>query len=154
VTIVLDIPGRARAELEYLLLDVNGTLTDRGTLLDGVRERLAALGHHLDARLLSADTYASLEGIAEQLGIPATRVAGGQEKLALLRKLGPSGCVCVGNGVNDVGMLREATLGIAVLGPEGASAAAVAAADIVCRSVIEALDLLLEPRAIEATLRG
>jgi soluble P-type ATPase len=58
-----------------------------------------------------------------------------------------------GNGANDVLMIREAALGIAVVGPEGASGATVAAADLVCRSILEALDLVGEPQALAATLR-
>jgi soluble P-type ATPase len=41
---------------------------------------------------------------------------------------------------------------IAVLGPEGASARALRVADVVCRGVEEALDLLLGPQALAATL--
>jgi soluble P-type ATPase len=50
-------------------------------------------------------------------------------------------------------MLGEAALGIAVVGPEGAASASLAAADVVCGSILVALDLLLEPRALAATLR-
>jgi len=53
VTLRVDIPGRAPLELEYLLLDVNGTLTDRGTLLGGVAERVSRIREQLDVRLLS-----------------------------------------------------------------------------------------------------
>jgi soluble P-type ATPase len=50
-------------------------------------------------------------------------------------------------------MLKEAAIGIAVVGPEGASAAALQQADVVTRSIIDALDLLLNPRRLVATLR-
>ena len=153
VTLAVDIPGRERLELQFLLLDVNGTLSDRGTLLDGVAERLHAIRGILEPRLLSADTFATLASIAEQLMLPAQLAASAEEKLVVLHELGASRCVAIGNGSNDAGMLAEAALGIAVVGPEGASAAALAAADIVCRSVLEALELLDEPRALAATLR-
>jgi len=44
-------------------------------------------------------------------------------------------------------------LGIAVLQQEGASPAALLATDIVISSIIEALNLLLHPQRITATLR-
>jgi len=71
-----------------------------------------------------------------------------------LHKLGSMRCVAIGNGNNDASILEEAALGIAVIGPEGASAAALAAADLTCTSVLDALDLLTEPRVLAATLHS
>jgi len=149
----LEIPGREPLELEHLLLDVNGTLSDRGDLLDGVAERLDALRRTLDLHLLSADTFGTLEAVAARLGVDSRIVGGGKDKLRLLDGLGRQRCAAVGNGANDRLMIREAALGIAVVGPEGASGATVTAADVVCRSILEALDLLADPRALAATLR-
>jgi len=149
----LEIPGREPLELEHLLLDVNGTLSDRGDLLDGVAERLDALRRTLDLHLLSADTFGTLEAVAARLGVDSQIVGGGKDKLRLLDGLGRQRCAAVGNGANDRLMIREAALGIAVVGPEGASGATVTAADVVCRSILEALDLLADPRALAATLR-
>ncbi len=67
--------------------------------------------------------------------------------------LGPERCVAIGNGANDAAMLEAAALGIAVVGPEGAAASAVGNADVVCTSITDALDLLLDERALIATLR-
>ena len=150
----IDIPGREPLEVEFLVCDVNGTLSDRGVLIDGVAQRLDALRATLGIRLLSSDTFGTLDAIAARVGAPAQRVVGAAEKLDVLRALGPSRCVAVGNGANDLLMIREAALGIAIVGAEGASGAAVAAADLVCRSILEALDLLAEPRALAATLRA
>jgi soluble P-type ATPase len=59
----------------------------------------------------------------------------------------------VGDGANDELVLAAAALGIVVIGPEGASARALMVADVVCASVLDALDLLLSPMALAATLR-
>jgi len=154
VTLALEIPGCAPLELHWLLLDVNGTLSDRGRLVDGVAERLAGLRTSLEPLLLSADTFSTLAAIREQLALPAQVAPSREEKLAVLRELGPDRCAVVGNGSNDAAILAEAALGIAVIGPEGVSSAALAAADLVCRSVLDALDLLADPRALSATLRA
>ncbi len=151
--IVVDVPGRGRLELEHLLLDVNGTLSDRGRLLPGVVARLGRLREELAVRLVSADTFGSLAPTAARLGLEAVTAPDGEEKRALVERLGAGRCVVVGNGANDAAALRAAGLGIAVLGPEGASAEALQAADIVCRTILEALDLLLDERALVATLR-
>lgn len=50
-------------------------------------------------------------------------------------------------------MLSAARLGIAVIGREGTNATSVRAADVVCGSIIDALDLLLDPDALTSTLR-
>ena len=149
----LELPGRQALELEYLLLDVNGTLTRQGHLVDGVAERIEALREALDSHLLSADTFGSLDAVAAQLRVNAQVAAGAADKLQALRALGANRCVAIGNGANDVSMLEDAALGIAVLGAEGASAAALAAADLVCSSILDALDLLRDPLALVATLR-
>lgn len=147
------VPGRETLRLGHLLLDVNGTLTRRGELLEGVAERLERVAGVLEVSLLSADTFGSLESVAARLGASATTVETGRDKLRVVELLGPEHCVAVGNGANDEAMLAAAALGIAVVGPEGAAGAAMRAADVVCASIVDALDLLLDERALIATLR-
>jgi P-type E1-E2 ATPase len=153
MTLCVSIPGRADLRLEHLLLDVNGTLTNRGVLLDSVEAGLGRLSDALDIRLVSADTFGTLDAIAERLKVGAVRASRGEDKVRVLDELGRERCAVIGNGANDVPALEAAALGFAVLGPEGASAAALRSADVVCASVVEALDLLLDPRALTATLR-
>jgi len=135
----IEIPGRPALELAHLLLDVNGTLTNRGELIDDVEAKLRRLRETLAVHLVSADT--------------SRTVVDGAEKAALVRELCPRHCVAIGNGANDAGMLQQAVLGIVVIGREGAAAATVAAADVVCHSIGDALELLLDDRALAATLR-
>jgi soluble P-type ATPase len=154
MTVIVEVPGGPTLRLEHLLLDVNGTLTDRGRLIPGVAERLAALRAELDVRLLTADTYGTLPEVAAALGgVASERVSDGRAKADTVGRLGAAGCVAVGNGANDERMLRAAVLGIAVLGPEGTSTRALTAADVACASVLDALDLLRDPVALTATLR-
>jgi soluble P-type ATPase len=49
--------------------------------------------------------------------------------------------------------LRASGLGIAVIGAEGAASSALAAADVVTTSILDALALLSQPARIVATLR-
>ena len=135
------------------MLDVNGTLTNRGALLDGVTAAVAKLLPSLDIHLVSADTLGTLDSIADLLRATGVRAASGDDKLRTLDKLGPQQTAVIGNGADDVLVLEAAALGITVIGAEGASSAAIRAADVVCVSILDALDLLLEPRALVATLR-
>ena len=147
------IPNSVVFHLEHLVLDVNGTLTDRGELIEGVAGSLRRLAGELEIHLLSTDTFGSLAHVASLLGVKSRVVAEGAEKAAFIEALGSTHCVAIGNGANDRDMLREAALGIAVIGSEGAAATAIAAADVVCRSIGEALELLLDDQALAATLR-
>jgi len=73
--------------------------------------------------------------------------------LKIIRELGPEKIVAIGNGSNDVLMLREAALGIGVIGEEGCSKDVLKEADLVVKNVIDALSILLHPERIVATLR-
>jgi soluble P-type ATPase len=153
MSLVYEIPGAPPIELHTLVVDVNGTLTDRGELLDGVAERIKKLSARCTIHLVSADTFGTLDELAAGLSVQATRVSSGTDKLNFVNRVGATGCGVVGNGHNDALALRAAALGIVVLGPEGASPRALAAADVVCASIADALDLLADPRALAATIR-
>jgi P-type E1-E2 ATPase len=136
------------------VLDLNGTLTNRGELIADVAERLERLGTRLDVHVLSADTFGTLAAVTAELDARVLAVAGGDEKARHVATLGAERCAAIGNGANDAAMLARAALGVAVVGPEGAAGAAVRSADVVCRSIVDALDLLLDERALVATLRA
>lgn len=151
--LTLELPGRTPLELTDLVLDFNGTLSLDGLLVPQVRPRLARLAKRWRVTVLTADTFGkaarSLAGLPLKLRIVAT----GKEKLAFVRQRGTDHVAAIGNGRNDVAMLKAAALGIAVLGPEGAAGDLLAAADVVVRDVREALDLLAHPLRLKATLR-
>jgi soluble P-type ATPase len=157
--LTVDIPGWRSLQLEVLLLDVNGTLTLDGDLLGGVDAGLKALVQvgMLDVQLVSADTFGRLDNIAAQLGVRAKRLEAGRpeaaQKADAVRQLGAERVVAIGNGANDAEMLGEAALGIAIVGPEGVAAGALAAADVVVLSINDALGLLRNPKRLIATLR-
>jgi P-type E1-E2 ATPase len=153
----ISIPRFGDLRLEHLVLDVNGTLTRDGVLLPGLTERLERLHPLLEIELISADTLGRLEAIATQLGLPFTPLTPGEaeteQKAVFVRNLGVRNVVAIGNGANDVGMLKEAALAIAVIGTEGLAVEALLAADLVVNSIDDALDLLLAPTRIIASLR-
>jgi soluble P-type ATPase len=139
------------------VLDFNGTLAVDGRLLSGVKPRLAQLARSLGIHIVTADTFgkarASLRGVDCALEI----LKGGGEdraKARYVRRLGTRAVACIGNGRNDRLMLRAAALGIATVQREGAALEALQAADVVVHDVCDALDLLLAPRRLVATLRS
>jgi P-type E1-E2 ATPase len=154
--IEIRIPGRGICSLGHLVLDVNGTIALGGELIPGVAERLARLRSVVDVHLVTADTRGRQDAIDAQLGITAARIEpenAAAQKAAFVRKLGSERVCAVGNGAIDAQMLEEAALAIAVLGEEGLAIRALISADVVVPSVCAALDLLLDPLRIVATLR-
>ena len=154
--ISVSVPGWRTLELECLVLDLNGTIALDGELLPGVNERLDALSTLLTIHLATADTHGWAAQSAERLELQLVRIAPGREgeqKLSIVERLGPGRTAAIGNGANDAAMLAAAALGIAVLGPEGLSTAALQAANVVVGGIEDALDLLLRPQRLRATLR-
>jgi soluble P-type ATPase len=152
-----EIPGCKPLDIEHLVLDYNGTIAVDGVLLPHVGEILDTLGKDLLVHIITADTFGMAQ---EQLrGINCTLVVlspGTQDilKLDYIQKLGADKTICIGNGRNDVLMIKEAAIGIAVVLEEGACAQTMIHSDIVCKSIIDALTLLTNPARLAATLRN
>lgn len=150
------IPGRGSYRLRHLIADLNGTLAQDGSLRPGVAERLEKVAASLVVTVVTADTRGNARALAERLPVAVVTLKPGreaQQKLALVRRLGRKNTVSLGNGANDALMLKKALLGICVLGAEGAAGEAVRAADLVVTDINSALDLLLVPGRLSATLR-
>lgn len=152
----LSIPGFAELRLVDLVADFNGTLAFDGRLLPGIREALGEVAANLRIHVLTADTNCTA---AEELrGLPVSveviAVAGqAAEKRAFVERLGATGVVALGNGRNDREMVAAAALGIAVVQAEGAAPDTLARADVVVPTAMNALELLLNPQRLVATLR-
>jgi P-type E1-E2 ATPase len=154
--LTISIPHDRELTLQHLVLDLNGTLAQDGALLPGVKTRIERLKSHLTIHLITADTFGGGQEAALELGIHFHHMGRGEtgsQKLVLVTALGPKQVVAIGNGANDALMLEAAALGIAVNGGEGMAVAALLAADIVAPDINTALDLLLHPDRIRATLR-
>ena len=154
--ITVDAPGWGSYPIRHLLLDLNGTLTLDGVLIPGVRERILDLSEKLDIHILTADTFGSAAMVCHGLPVTLHIIPERDQILAkqkYLRGL-PLKTVAIGNGRNDMGMLVDAALGIAVMGLEGTSTEALRAADVVAMSINDALDLLISPDRLKATLRS
>lgn len=155
--LAVDIPGFGALRLRHLVLDYNGTLALDGRPLPGVKRRLAALGTRLSIHVLTADTFGNVRTGLKDVDCRLVVLGSAPQdraKAAYVRRLGASGTVCIGNGRNDRLMLRAAALGIAVILAEGSSSETVRAADVVVADIGDALDLLIRPLRLAATLRS
>ena len=151
----IQIPGREQLALNHLVLDYNGTIAEDGNIIAGIRPRLAELSRDLTIYVITADTHGTAAkkcaGLPVQvLTFPTTEV--GRIKAEEVEKM-TGGVVTIGNGFNDIQMSDVADLSICVMGAEGCCSALIAHTDVTVTSIEAALDLLLIPSRLRATLR-
>ena len=150
------IPGYCRLTLRHLVMDYNGTLAVDGNLIEGVKELLAELAVNVQLHVVTADTFGNakenLVGVNCSLKILMSEDQQ-LEKAEFVRELGEESVVAIGNGLNDALMLKDAALGIALIQKEGVSTETFLNSDIVCKSIIDALELLTNQKRLIATLR-
>ena len=153
----IEIPGYRTLEIRHVVCDFNGTIAVDGRLIQGVADLMKKLSDSLDFHVITADTFGSVK--KELIGLPCALTViptkeQAQSKRSYVLKLGAENVTAVGNGRNDCMMLKAAALSIGLLQEEGISVEALNSADIVCRSIVDALNLLKEPNRLIATLRS
>jgi len=154
--IEIRVPGRGDYAIEHMVLDLNGTIALDGKIIGGVKERIIALSKNVGIIVVTADTNKNAKKLLKDLPVALCTIEEAREseqKARLVREKGEEVTVCVGNGSNDVSMLKESAIGICIVGREGASSEAMMAADLVVPSINDALELLLKPHRMKASLR-
>lgn len=150
----LEIPAREAIELHHAVFDLNGTLATDGTFVPGIPDRLRKLSEALSLHILTAGTHGNIAELEKMVGLAFHLVNSGEEKVHYVEQLDSRTVIAFGNGTNDTGMLGLAAIGVAILGAEGLSMSALREADLLVRSPIDAIDLVLRPKRLVATLRG
>jgi P-type E1-E2 ATPase len=154
--IKIDVPGFGPVQLKHFVSDFTGTLSVDGRLLPGVKERLNGIAGDLTVHILTADTFGRARAELEGIQCIITILSGEDhdiQKRNYVKKLGTRHVAAFGNGNNDREMLKAAHIGIAVTESEGCSVDALTCADILVKSAVDGLDLLLNPKRCKATLR-
>lgn len=153
----IKIPEYKTLDIDTIFLDYNGTIAVNGRIPQSMRERLAELGEVFRIYVLTADTYGNAKEQCEGLPVILHTFPSGpakEYKKEILKATGSRHCAAIGNGRNDEPMLKEAVLSVAVIDQEGAYGKLLKEADIVVRSMQDALDLFRFPDRIVAALRG
>ncbi|MFH2037435.1 MAG: HAD hydrolase family protein [Candidatus Zixiibacteriota bacterium] len=154
----ISIPGLEPISIKYLASDFSGTLSVDGIVSPGIIDRLNQLAQLVEIHILTADTHGkvdeALAGVDCRL-VKLDSTAGLQDiqKEKYIEQLGSNAVMAIGNGRNDRLMLKRAIIGVAVCLDEGCSVEALKSADIIIKSAESALDLLLFPNRLKATLR-
>lgn len=152
----LKIPEFKDLSVDKIVLDLNGTIACDGKLISGVKEKINKLARDFDIYILTADTFGTAEELLKDLDANLEIIDsndGSLYKANFIKKLGKSSVIAFGNGNNDADMLKEAELAVAVMGAEGTAVNAVLNADIVFRDIKDALETLMKPGRLKATLR-
>ena len=160
----IDIPGFGNLHVQALCSDYTGTLSLRGKLIRGVRERLRRLAQSLDIHVVTSDTRktarAQLRGIPLAALVDEIPIAQHDEyKRDYIDKLGISSnrIAVLGNGRNDrlwLKAVRDAGgLALAVDAGEGCAVEAMMNAHVFVVGITSALDLLLDKKRLIGTLR-
>jgi soluble P-type ATPase len=154
--IKVDFPGQESVLLEHLVVDYNGTLAIDGNVIEGVKELLNELSEKIKIYVVTADTFGKAKENLRDVNckvVILTSTMESIEKGNYIESLDEKSVITIVNGRNDLLLLKEAAIGIAVIQKEGASLKSLMNADIVCTSIIDALELIKYPLRITATLR-
>jgi soluble P-type ATPase len=155
--IIFEIPGRENINIKNIVFDYNGTIAVDGKLIEGVGEIINKLAADADIYILTADTYGTVKQECKDINakvLTFPKENAGESKEEIVRELGGNNTICIGNGYNDILMFKESILSIAIIEGEGTSGKLLAHADIVARSIKEALKILLNKNMVKATLRN
>jgi len=148
-------PGQDPLEIEFILLDFEGTLAADRRVHPKAKDKINLLSKRTKIYILTKGEKEPAEETlrkvkAEMVHFPEGESA--QGKLNLLRQLPPARTVAIGNGADDTMMIEEAGFGICVISKEGTTVETMKKADLVVSNVLDALDFLLKPLRQKATL--
>ncbi len=153
--ISIERPGQGNLEIEFILIDFEGTLASDRRVHPKAKDKINLLSKRTKIYILAKGEKEGVEESLRRVKAEIFYLMEGdfsRRKLDLLRQLGPTRTVAIGNGGDDAPMIEEAGLGICIISKEGTSAEAMKRADVVVLNILDALDFLLKPLRQKATL--
>jgi len=153
--ISIERPGQGNLEIDFILIDFEGTLASDRRVHPKAKDKINLLSKRTKIYILAKGEKEGVEESLRRVKAEIFYLTEGdfsRRKLDLLRQLGPTRTVAIGNGVDDAPMIEEAGLGICIISKEGTSAEAMKRADVVVSNILDALDFLLKPLRQKATL--
>jgi len=148
-------PGQGNLEIEFILIDFEGTLASDRRVHPKAKDKINLLSKRTKIYIL---TKGDKEGVEEALKNVKAEIVflnkenSSQQKLDLLRQREVSRTAAIGNGADDAPMIEEAGFSICVIGKEGTFSEAMKKADLVFMNILDVLDFLLKPLRQKATL--
>lgn len=149
------IPKGKEYKIKYLVFDYNGTTAIDGRIDSELIKRIEKLSD-LKTYVITADTYGSVKEELKDSSIEVEIISeesGTMDKLNFVKELGSETVIAFGNGANDCLMLKEASIGVCILGREGAATRTLMNSDLVVTSLDDAIKYIENPKRIIAGLR-
>ena len=153
---MLEIPGYKNIDIKSIVFDYNGTLAKDGHISEETKKLLKEICLVFNVYVITADTFGSVKNELKEFDLEVIVLSSSdhtKEKMEFVLSLDKETTIAIGNGNNDKMMLETATLSMAVTGDEGCSKDALLASNIVCKDIKSAMELLLYPKRLIATLR-
>lgn len=152
---IYHIPKGETIEIDTIVLDLNGTLTVKGILQNSTIELIKQLQNN-DFRLvlISGDIRGNAKTIADNLGLELYLGSTSDEKATQMQQFDKNKTAAIGNARIDIGTFENAKISIATLQSEGIHTAILKHVDIIVPSIDNALQLFLDKKSLEGTLRA
>ncbi len=153
--ISIERPGQDHLEIDFILIDFEGTLASDRRVHPKAKDKINLLSKRAQIYILTKGEKELVEERLRKVRAELTylqEAGASQQKLDLLRRLGASRTIAIGNGVDDASMIEEAALGVCILSKEGTCSETMKKADLVFMNILDALDFLLKPLRQKATL--
>ena len=153
---MIKIPGFKDIDIKNIVFDYNGTLAKDGQIDDKIKNLLKEICSKYSVFVITADTFGTVQDELKEFDLEVIVLSSNnhtQEKMEFILSLDKEITVAIGNGNNDKRMLERAVLSIAVMGDEGCSKETLLAATVICKDIKSAIELLLYPKRLVATLR-
>jgi len=153
---MIEIPNFKNLYIQNILFDYNGTLAEDGKVSKEIHTLLRDVCKKYNVFVITADTFGSVKKELKDFDLEVIILSSENhtdEKEDFLQKLGAEGTIALGNGNNDALMLKTAVVSMSILGEEGCAREALFASDIICKNITNAMQLLLHPKRMIATLR-
>ena len=155
----INIPNFGIILIKNIIFDINGTIQFQGKISPELILQFDELKNYYKIYLISADTRGNLKEIAkildvEYIKIEPQGITEAEAKNNALMKLGKEYTVAIGNGNNDALMLKNAVIGIVIIGNEAASFNSIKNCDVAFPDPFSALNFLLDEKIMIATLRS
>lgn len=140
--------------IKNIIVDLNGTLSVQGVISDHSQlliKQLLDLSYNIV--LISGDLRGNAALQAEKLGIDFLLAKSSEEKEARMKAFKKEETAAIGNARIDIGTFKRAKISIATLQSEGIHTGILKHVDIIVPSIEDALNLFIDTKSLEATLR-